>query len=159
MSKNPYNIPDDLPNSASALIRLAIKDLEECESSQTYVVDMSEWYRPDDNSRVCYVCLAGAVMAKSLHLPLDREVVPDKFYSQGIRDKLVFLDTCRRSLRWGPQEITGTLASRWSNYAEAICSLDVKLLGEYEDNPGQFKKEMLHLADLMDKYDVEYINR
>ena len=53
-----------LPDKPSELIRLALSDLEKCEGDSRYEVDMNEWHVPTQKGHVCYVCLAGSVMAK-----------------------------------------------------------------------------------------------
>ena len=63
-----------LPDKLSDLLRLALADLKACEEDPNYGVSMYLWHaRPTadnigfDSSR-CHVCLAGAVLAKTLHL-------------------------------------------------------------------------------------------
>lgn len=64
-----------LPDKPSELIRLALADLEECEKDPRYAIGMVRWHAPEDGR--CVVCLAGAVMAKSLDAPIDQFVVPE----------------------------------------------------------------------------------
>ena len=61
------NIPV-LPDKPSALLRVALSDLAKVEQDIRYKVDMSSYHvvRPGG---ICHVCLAGAVMAKSLKVP------------------------------------------------------------------------------------------
>lgn len=56
-----------LPTLPSALLTLAIDDLELAENSPDYRVDMGIWHEPVSDQ--CNVCLAGAVMAFSLDVP------------------------------------------------------------------------------------------
>lgn len=65
----------DLPTKPSELIRVAIKDLIAIEQDRRYVVDMTEWHRPNSHCRVCF---AGAVIALRVGL-LDREIIPSQF--------------------------------------------------------------------------------
>jgi len=57
-----------LPDTPSALIRLALDDLRKIEGDDRYAVDMYNWHCPSPLAAKCYVCLAGAVMAKSIEL-------------------------------------------------------------------------------------------
>jgi hypothetical protein len=57
-----------LPDLPSALIRAALDDLREVEASEDYRVDMGIWHVRTRPGGPCMVCLAGAVMAKSLGL-------------------------------------------------------------------------------------------
>ena len=59
--------PDTLPDKPSDLLELALYDLAKVERSRKYEVAMSGWHNLDQQRDVCQVCLAGAVMAKSLH--------------------------------------------------------------------------------------------
>lgn len=52
-----------LPNTLGELLEVALQDLRKCEESDEYTINMLVWY--ETNGR-CYVCMAGAVMAKSL---------------------------------------------------------------------------------------------
>ncbi len=56
-----------LPKKPSALIRLALDDLRKVERSKKYKVNMNVYHIPFDS--ICNVCLAGAVMAKTLKIP------------------------------------------------------------------------------------------
>ena len=65
-----------LPDRPSALLALALADLQRVEKDPLYTVDMSNWHQPVRVPGVpmtCEVCMAGAVLAKTLHL--DREDV------------------------------------------------------------------------------------
>lgn len=69
---------NNLPDLPSALIRLALSDLRDVEKlSDVYVVDMDLWHEPGGagDSR-CAVCLAGAVVARTLGFsPEDRRIL------------------------------------------------------------------------------------
>jgi len=56
-----------LPNTMSALLRLAVSDAQKCEADPSYVLEMAVWHQPTkrDGAAVCGVCLAGSVMAQS----------------------------------------------------------------------------------------------
>ena len=68
-----------LPDKPSELIRTSIRDLVLCELDPKYEIDMADWHVPyftdeacdnddwsDANVKTCNVCLAGAVMSKTL---------------------------------------------------------------------------------------------
>lgn len=57
----------ELPTKLSALIKVALKDLKKVEKDKNYKVNLSMWHQTFDDD-VCYVCLAGAVLAKSLKI-------------------------------------------------------------------------------------------
>lgn len=87
---------DNLPNKLSDLIEVALEDLEKVEKDKRYTVDMQFWHTPTDNFTGCSVCLAGAVIAKSLNVPIQELSSLDKF-KISIRRKLVALDQVRDS--------------------------------------------------------------
>lgn len=66
-----------LPEKLSALIRVAVADLEKVESDRQYKVKMSSWHCPVAGR--CEVCLAGAVMAMSLGAPVGASCLPNGF--------------------------------------------------------------------------------
>lgn len=72
-----------LPDLPSALVRIACGDLHAAMRDPRYRVSMNFWHRPDKldepDNNTCAVCLAGAVMAKTLEVPLDRTAAPVDF--------------------------------------------------------------------------------
>ena len=73
----------ELPNKRSELIKVAIADLELVEKDKNYTLNMDQWHVPiieDFNLdfKSCAVCLAVAVMAKSLDCDINRRIYPDK---------------------------------------------------------------------------------
>lgn len=86
---------DKLPDVPSELIRLALSDLEKCEASESYAINMLDWHLPEFG--VCHVCLAGAVMAQSLGAYIGEKPHPEDFGS-GAHGKLHALDSFRQGL-------------------------------------------------------------
>lgn len=69
-----------LPNKPSELIRVAIRDFREVLRLKKYRINMGTWHQPTPRGKTCQVCLAGAVIARSLavspkkeHCPMDRQ--------------------------------------------------------------------------------------
>ena len=60
---------DTLPDKLSDLLELALDDLETTEKDPRYMIDMGEWHTPTNGK--CMVCLAGAVMAQTIGVPLS----------------------------------------------------------------------------------------
>ena len=78
----------------SELIRHALKDLEKVEEDPAYIVDMDEWHAhfPEDETPwTCSVCLAGAVMAKTLGLQRNEHSSPWTLRDNG--------DICDREMK------------------------------------------------------------
>ena len=69
----------------SAFLRLALDDVEECHKDKDYEVDMGYWHRrPREEGDPCYVCAAGAVLSKTLNLPLDAKDMDLTGYVEGL---------------------------------------------------------------------------
>jgi hypothetical protein len=89
-----------LPNKPSELIRLALKDLRSIEAKpDLYNINMSEAYhkqlaRYHPARGKCSVCAAGAVMAETLKIDPEIEVVPDNF-DKDTRHKLSAINELR----------------------------------------------------------------
>lgn len=123
----------------SALIRLALADLEQAEAADGYQIDMNNWHIWDDENDVCSVCLAGAVIAFSLDGKRGHEFWPDDFYKDGkptrTADYLRALDYFRVGALW-----------------EGLTSMEQEPIDQeiavvpYEDDPAEFKRDMLEIV-------------
>lgn len=83
-----------LPNKPSALITLALDDLNKVERMVGYEVNMGTWHQKfhDDT---CNVCFAGAVISRSLREARDVYVEPC-MYNDDTKYKLYALDNFRQ---------------------------------------------------------------
>lgn len=88
---------EQLPHKLSGCIRIAAEDLRSVEADPGYVIDMDTWHKQHgaggDNR--CYVCFAGAVMARELGAPPDETALPEDFGRHN-RARLYALDNLRR---------------------------------------------------------------
>lgn len=66
---NTPTIPQ-VPDKLSDLIQLALDDIDKCQKDERYVINMGTWHSLWDGK--CHVCLAGAVMAQTHELPLNK---------------------------------------------------------------------------------------
>lgn len=82
-----------LPDKPSEIMRLALADLRSCKSDDTYKINMGTWHTPLLNGR-CSVCLAGAVMAKTLKADPWMPLTPGS-YDEITKIKMLFLDSIR----------------------------------------------------------------
>jgi hypothetical protein len=80
-----------LPRKPSRLIRLSLKDLAEREADPRYTICMGGWHETFDQK--CYVCLAGATMAR-LGVRPTRHCDPSAF-DKNNRHKLYALNCFR----------------------------------------------------------------
>lgn len=131
-----------LPDKPSDLIELAINDLEKIERSKQYTVNMEDWHTPiyqhqDYNLQMntCEVCLAGAVMAKTLKTPYGRGVSPANF--EGLEGKLHALNLFR----------TGLINEGLASMCLPKISGEPFKVPEYCLNPEGFKTKMRQIAE------------
>ena len=140
-----------LPDKPSALIRLALRDLEKVERSRSYKVDMGSWHMPE--VKWCRVCFAGSVMAMSLNAERARFLGPPDFPKEA--HKLDALDRFRSgSVRYGLEDF-GVAASRTRRVLRALAAREGRLdrgVTPYDVDPKLFKHDMRRLATLLAKH-------
>jgi len=143
-----------LPSKLGDLIRLAIKDLERCEADSTYQIEMEGWYTYDEESGIYKVCLAGAVLAKTLEMDPDESLFP----TLSLDVRLNALDLIRMYMQ--------TPTTEWWRYLVSSFETIFSDLGEepkiskvdyHLDSPDEFKAALLTIANHFDKFDVHYI--
>ena len=86
-----------LPNKASDLLELAMKDMKMIEKNPLYIIDMGSWHSPEFQSFEfdCAVCLAGCVMANTLKVNPELPREPEDF-NNDIKHKLYAIDDLRQ---------------------------------------------------------------
>ena len=139
--------------SPSAVIFTALKDLEECEQDSYFVINMGEWCVRGDS--ICTVCLAGAVIAKSLagvHTSTTDRTFSTMGYGRSLTPSCYSLEIARRLLLL--EEI------RTANY-NVLEGFNVPLWmirhlfdeysssTDYEWNKTAFKKRLRGVADTL----------
>lgn len=161
-----------LPNIPSALIRIAIKDLEACEISDRYTINMGNWHRQVlkeynyDSFRwvelptfKCSVCLAGAVMSQTLGTNGIGTREPSEFPAD--EEALVALDALRQGDFTTAFIALGyPMEDSWAHYdateeeeknSEVAIRLSYPISAYTRDTAEVFKKEMLSLATELEK--------
>lgn len=102
-------LPGLLPDKLSERIRLAVNDAIACEQDPNYELVMVTWHTPGVHSAdrnkdedkgdgpryVCAVCLAGAVLAKTLHAPRSVRYTPSMAADFQTQVQLFELDDVR----------------------------------------------------------------
>lgn len=129
-----------LPDEPSDLIMLALADLRKCEQDPQYRIGMNAWHAPLDTEPVCVVCLAGAVMSKTLEASPEDHLAPESFQriSNDVWCRLVALDrfrvgACARAFE--EMELPG-----------GTGDLFERAITDYEDDPQVFFEDMETLA-------------
>ena len=135
---------DTLPDKPSALIRLAISDLEKCAKSLDYHISMKHWHVPI-SSGTCLVCLAGSVMAQSLGCDARMPFYPSSF-CQSLEDKFDALNYFRRGrIADGLGMLGHSVPNGINSYCESINAIE-----DYRSDPEAFKSQLLALADVLE---------
>jgi len=149
-----------LPSIPSQLLRLALNDLELCEQDPRFRIKMETWLVKNEGEDYCSVCLAGAVMAKTLQTPIPFSgerfsCAPSNFGM--LERQLGALDSFR----------VGHLGNGFDRLGRVIsynlrCKLQVAFepkdfstvdsfyMEYYEKNPEGFKSQMISLANIFE---------
>lgn len=148
-----------LPRKMSALIDLALADLELAEKSKDYVIDMGEWHRapssdPYDDDNLCSVCLAGSVMAFSLKAnkvkTYEPEFIPESMGDN--TDQLLAINCLRTGSVQEASEILGLDNEEEDGPFSTDFGWFDRDVIDYEDNRAGFKRDMKKLSADLKKY-------
>ena len=126
-----------LPRKPSDLILLALKDFGSVERSVHYEVNMDEWHNPFDFG-TCAVCMAGAVMARTLNVNPLEKCNPDDF-TDGTKNKLIALDHLRTGSVGSAFELLGRRYEKGALFDRTIVP--------YYFSTVQFKRQMRKLSN------------
>ena len=138
----------------------ALEDLGLCERDDDYEINMGTWHDPDvredgddGTEDICYVCLAGAWLAKSKYADRNAMLRPN---DMGGKTKRIMsaLDELRKG------NLTGAFGCRMKNtnwgLADATAWLGKSGIGpymdsipKYEEDPAMFKTIMRDIARLL----------
>lgn len=134
-----------LPDKLSDLIELALNDLAEVERDPRYSVEMWDWHEKKED--YCSVCLAGAVMAKTLGVPYGKTSFPDYFANEKIERALNAIDRVRigfvgSALHWLNSEMNEDLVSRMNRKFR----IRLGQFQPYSINSDEFKTTMQKIA-------------
>lgn len=137
-----------LPKKLSDLIEVALHDLEACEKSDEYTVDMGRWHYPSPDSP-CEVCLAGSVMAQTLGTKTSRIACPGDFGGD-VQQALHALD----EVRHGPIGLPKALRMIDGGFVDAYDDLTKKVWLKtryvpYGIKPARFKKYLQDVIGIL----------
>jgi hypothetical protein len=127
-------------NKPWKLIRDAIHDLALQERCKSVRIDMEEWHKPNGH---CAQCLAGVAISR--RLGADTRDVAHPYLSRLLKfqGRLIALDY----FRYGDLD----LAYHYLGIALPPGVFHSRLVERYEDDPAAFKRDMLELADTLEK--------
>lgn len=126
------------------LIRVAVNELEACEQSPEYEINMDRWYSKEGGT--CAVCFAGSVIAQRL-IPDGAcwtQVLPNDF-PPAVSKRLSALDCFR----------TGKLYQGLSRLGALEVLIfpnlpSMQRVARYCEDPAEFKTAMLCFAEYLD---------
>lgn len=82
-----------LPDKLSELGRLALKDMHVIKQNPNYRIEMVDWHA--NRGGICFVCLAGCVMANTLGAEQSKSIYP-VIFGADIQAKLSAIDSLRQ---------------------------------------------------------------
>lgn len=140
---DPIKVKDTLPNKPSELLLLAIKDLEKVEKSKRLIVDMGHWVSPHAGGYEipkgkCAVCLAGAVLVRSLGVTTSNGGFTPEDFNKNICGKARALDAFRSGFVGGGLFFMGLKRPSWIPAHIQVT--------RYTDDPKAFKAQMREIA-------------
>lgn len=91
--------PVVLPTKPSALLRLAVKDARAVAKMKTRRLDMRVFHVADESGK-CAVCMAGAVMDRTLRADPSATLWPDNFDDPVVAKSLNLIDDLRQGIFW-----------------------------------------------------------
>lgn len=122
-----------LPKKMSALLRLAVRDAQACESDPRYELHMDTWHSASvEDNGVCFVCMAGAVMAKTQDIPIGKVVAHPTdsrfYYIDCMRSGKVVGATCEVAEKFSRIIMPGFIPrlgrADWTTYLRAADYLE-----------------------------------
>jgi hypothetical protein len=138
---------DVLPDTLSGLLEVAIKDLKAVEKDPRFEIDMGHWFLGTGSGLAkCSVCMAGAVLAKSLDWEPDLVLHgPASLDDIGLTGKLRAIN----SLRQGYVGAAARHLHGWGRWDEREGKLNEmnRIVWGYED-PGFYDDMAKLLKDL-----------
>ena len=78
MKKTKMKTKTKLPDKLSDLLDLAVDDCEKVAKLKTRVLQMNTYHLPLNNGQ-CAICMAGAIMDRTLHAPPRKALIPSDF--------------------------------------------------------------------------------
>lgn len=139
-------VQDTLPDTLSGLLRVAVNDYLSCLQDPHYGINMLQWHEPGKD--VCYVCLAGAVMARSLGTGREESKAPNDFL-RSVFWKLQALDHLREGLIHAAASVLKLEDRPHGPSVNRV--LNNKYGNKRFPNPEEFTRDMLTLANRLEE--------
>lgn len=137
------------PNTLSGLLELALKDLEAVRKDPRYAIDMWEWHSPRiyGGVPVCYVCLAGCVLANTFGAEVDHMVSPS--YLKETQEQGDRWHSCMYSL----DDLREGNVSGAAITMGLTCAVPDREVTSYKSSPDGFMSDMYVLLEELREWD------
>lgn len=129
-----------LPHKMSALLRVALADLDKTEQMSNYEIHMGLWHSPWFNKTICNVCLAGCVLAQH-GFPRSRQ-----YHASSVDNNLNRKLSAINALRTGDIH----LATFFLHLKDS--PIDSVNITPYEEDPKAFKRDLGRLVVRLEKH-------
>ena len=114
-----------LPDNLVDLIEVAINDMKAVKADTNYSFNVNYWHMSCQSK--CVVCVAGAIMAKSLNSDPNISVQPSDFYDDSIYHKLTLINFIREGKIFNAKRVMERLG--WNSDPLFDFFLTNKLVG------------------------------
>lgn len=126
---------NELPNTLSELLKLALNDFEKCEADPEYVINMRIFLSKMSDGP-CFVCLAGSMLAQSCGM---RNLGQWNTLSDSLKRKLNAIDWLRH----------GDIKSAYEELYGVSNEFKYFDIHDYRIYPEEFKKDMRELLNYL----------
>ena len=120
-----------LPTKLSDLLLLSVSDVRKVRKLKSRRLDMMAFHQPDDG--VCYVCMAGAVMDRTLRADPRKSLIP-ACYDPATEQALVGIDLMRLGALPHPHSFPAHVVAEFGNIVAATYNQErgMATLAAYE---------------------------
>lgn len=108
------------------ILKRAVEDAMAVKEMNGYKLDMGKWHMPNG---VCKVCMAGAVMVRTLQVSRTQELDPADF-TEGVSSKLFAVNNMRIGNMVGAfRQVYGRFAEMSTTQNAALCEARLAVIG------------------------------
>ena len=115
-----------LPDKLSDLFTVALDDLERCIADPRYEINMRDWISLNTSTKKCEVCMAGAVMAKTLDITMRNTDPWVEIGDENILNKIYLTDNFR-TLDFRRMFESRGMINKWNDFDTFCTSLEIDI--------------------------------
>lgn len=133
-----------LPDLLSDLLVVGLADLKACENDADYRIKMTDWHKPIEHG-LCEVCMAGAVMAKTLGTNIGEAYTPFQEMFGANSKKLMAINEVRAGNVRSALRLLDVDVSHDTDYRMDYDNP----VGNYHTNPVTFIEQMNSIVEYL----------